>query len=257
MRKSGFSLIELVVVMGVMALTAAIAGPAIFEALSPESRLKDRTGDLYSDIVFAQNEAVRQGAYNLQIVTGGGGGSTLRQRRVFFVFEPPNSYSIWRWEDKDGDNVRDAGEFNPDLDPNGDGTAADDAPVKEVEVDQAGRFEYGFPTENPYEDQCPSGINRTACGDDPGVPSMEITFSMNSCTLPIAPCNDNPEAKAIEFDSNGFIGRNGAVYITNNKYAYAISGNGAGLFYRCMWRYVPDNPVTPLNEAGCHWIPMH
>lgn len=215
-RDDGVTLVELIVVLAMITIVAAIAAPAIYQVLSPEGRLKANVSNLYSDIVFAQNEALRQGAYN---VIGG----TLRQRKVFFVFTGNNSYSIWRWEDSDGDNVKDAGEFDPKM------AGGADASVKTVTMGDGTRLFYGFA----------SDVSSSAC-ENGASPTLAVTYGEDN----LPPCGGN--CRNIEFDANGFADSPGTIYITNGNYSYAIDGNSAGLFNMCKW-----------DKSNSQWIPMH
>ncbi len=215
--RGGFTLIELLVVMAVGATLVVLAVPFLIEAFSP--RLKTSAQNLAEDIRFAQNEAVRQGDANP-------GGGAFRTRKAFVVFDTADdSYSIWRWEDFNGNNAREAGEFSPGLDPAKLGDPANDGPVR------TGRLESGV-----YF-RIPSDVTRSACGNSGPVPGSPVTFQ----TEANPPCNGNP---CIRFDGKGFVeGRNGAVYLTDNNHSYAVSANRAGLFSLCTWGDNADNWV--------------
>ncbi|WP_181880992.1 GspH/FimT family pseudopilin [Crenobacter cavernae] len=58
-RVSGFTLIELVVVMAVAAISLAVAVPA-FSSLSLNARLSDITSDLVATLNYARSEAIRR-----------------------------------------------------------------------------------------------------------------------------------------------------------------------------------------------------
>ncbi len=252
MRRDGFTLIESLVVLGIIAVALAVTGPAIFEVLSPENRVKASLGTLYSDIVFAQNEAMRQGTYGITYddpITGTGGG-TLRQRKVFLVFEPPNEYRIWRWEDLNGNNVVELGEFAPNM------AGGADAPVRSVEMDS--RLYYGFDNDSAGSND----VDARACGNESGQPQFDITY-VTYGTTDLPTCADEnctsittADLRYLEFNADGFTDTDfessepsGAIYITNGKYSYAVSGNRAGIFNMCMWKWVAAN-------NNWEWIPM-
>jgi prepilin-type N-terminal cleavage/methylation domain-containing protein len=216
MRTNGFSLIELLVVTAIGALLSLLAVPAFFEIFAP--RLKSSAHNLAEDLRFAQNEAVRQGDANPR-------GGSFRERKVFVVFDiADNSYSIWRWEDSNGNNVRDAGEFNPDLGGNGGG----DGPVRTGSLDSRVYF------------RILPGVTRSACAGSGPAPGNPVSFP----TDPNPPCNGNP---CIRFNGRGFIeGLNGAAYLSNENDSYAVSANRAGLFSFCRW-----------DKDASKWVPAH
>jgi prepilin-type N-terminal cleavage/methylation domain-containing protein len=218
--RGGFSLIELIVVMAVGATLLVVSLPFLIEAFSP--RVKTSAECLAEDIRFAQNEAVRQGSATV-------GGGTFRPRKAFIVFDiADNSYSVWRWEDFNGNNVREAGEFSPDLDPAKLGNPANDAPIR------TGRLENGVSF------RIHSDVTKRACGGTGTPPANPVSF--NDEANP--PCNGSP---CIRFDGKGFIeGINGAAYLTDDNHAYAISTNRAGILTVCRW-----------DEGAANWVTAH
>ncbi len=215
-RASGFTLIELLISISVVAVLALFAVPAFLEIFGP--RLKSSAQNLAEDLRFAQNEAVRQGDSR----PGGGG---FRERKVFFVFDVENNrYSIWRWEDSNGNNVREAGEFNPDLG----GSTGSDGPVRTVDLDSGVYF------------RIHAGVTKSACSGSGPVSGSPVSFPAD----PNPPCNGNP---CIRFNGRGFIeGLNGTAYLSNANDAYAVSANRAGLFSFCKW-----------EKGESKWVPAH
>ncbi|MCK5506791.1 MAG: prepilin-type N-terminal cleavage/methylation domain-containing protein [Thermodesulfovibrionia bacterium] len=216
MTRDGVTLVELVVVVAIIAIVGAVTAPGIYQVLSPEGRLKANANNIYSDIIFAQNEAIQQGAYTVS-------GGTLRQRKVFVVFTGANSYSIWRWEDLNGNNVIEAGEFDPSM------AGGADAAVKTVTMGDAARLFYSFAAD----------VTRSAC-ENGAAPTLAVTYGEDN----LPPCGGN--CRNIEFDANGFADSPGTIYITNGTYSYALNGNSAGLFDMCRW-----------DKTNNQWIPMH
>jgi len=208
-RTGGFTLIELMVVMAVGAALVVLAVPFLFEAFSP--RLKASAQNLAEDIRFAQNEAVRQGDANPV-------GGSFRARKAFVVFDTAdNTYRIWRWEDFNGNNVREAGEFSPDLDPAKLGNPANDGPVRTGRLDNSVYF------------RIHGDVTKSACGGSGPAPGSPVSFQTDANP----PCNGSP---CLRFNGKGFIeGRNGAAYLTDENHSYAISANRAGLFSFCKW----------------------
>jgi prepilin-type N-terminal cleavage/methylation domain-containing protein len=215
-KKNGFSLIELIFVMAVGAALVFLAVPSFFETFS--SRLKTSAQNLSQDMRFAQNEAVRQG-------DASPGGGSFRTRKVFVVFDVPNNrYSIWRWEDSNGNNMREAGEFNPDLG----GAFGSDKPLRTASLDAGVYF------------RIHADVSRSACGATGPVPGKAVTFQDD----PHLPCSGNP---CIRFNGKGFVeGLNGAAYLTDENHSFAVSANRAGLFTFCKW-----------NENANNWVTAH
>jgi prepilin-type N-terminal cleavage/methylation domain-containing protein len=214
MKTSGFTLIELLIAISIGAVLVLLAAPAFFEAFAPG--LKSSAQNLAADLRFAQNEAVRQG-------DASPGGGSFRERKVFVVFDIENNrYSAWRWEDSNGNNMRDAGEFNPDLgaDPAG------DAPVRTWALAAGVHFSIH------------SGVMKSACSGSGPAPGNSVSFQPD----PNPPCNGRP---CIRFNGRGFMeGLNGAAYLSNGNDAYAVSANRAGLFSSCKWSTGASNWVT-------------
>lgn len=219
-RQSGFSLIELLVVIAVGAALIFLAIPAFFEVFTP--RLKSSAQNLAEDVRYARNEAVRQGDANP-------GGGSFRARKAFIVFDVAgNGYSVWRWEDFNGNNLREAGEFPPDLDPAKSGNPANDAPIRTVRLENGVNF------------KIQNTVTKSACSGSGPAPGNPVTFSAD----PNPPCNGNP---CIRFNAKGFIeGLNGAAYLTDDRRAYAVSANRAGLIRFCRW-----------DEDAANWVPGH
>ncbi len=69
-RLSGFTLIELMIVIAIVAIIAALAGPG-FDNFVKLQRLKGISGNLATDLAFARSEAVARGAYvHVQVQNG-------------------------------------------------------------------------------------------------------------------------------------------------------------------------------------------
>lgn len=211
MDNRGMTVLELMVVVAVIAALAAIAVPTLYSQLISSGKVGSATSNLYDDIKWAQSEAQKQGS--MDISTGG----SLRRRSIFVVFDQgSNSYSIWRWQDEDGDNLPETDELAPDFsNPNNDGA------IKTVTLDNNVTFGFG------------SDVSKKACTNASGAPSGAIT-NISSMSLP--PCNGLP---CIQFDAKGFIkGQSGdiVIYLTNNSYTYAVTADSlAGIFKMCKW----------------------
>jgi len=205
-RESGITLIELLIVLSIGTILIVLTVSGLFSVVLTENRLKSGLFTLYSDIIFAQTEAIKQGAYNIS-------NGVLIKRKVFITFTGNNSYSIWRWEDIDGDNVAEAGEFDPDM------AGGPDAPVKTVTLGTQSQISFGIP----------GYVTAGAC-DNGNLPPQAVTYP--AVNLPV--CNNCP---TIELDANGFADSAGVIYLTNGSgsVTYAMSGNRAGIFTLCRW----------------------
>jgi type IV fimbrial biogenesis protein FimT len=78
---SGFTLLEVLIVVGIFAITAAIAVPGIMNWL-PDYRLKGAARDLYSNMQKARSEAVKRNtnvgiSFNTVVFPATGGGYTV------------------------------------------------------------------------------------------------------------------------------------------------------------------------------------
>ncbi len=222
MDDRGLTVLELMVGVSIIAVLVALAAPTLYSNLISSGKVGSAASNLYDDIKWAQSEAQKQGSMDIEWVEmppgSGNWGWGLRQRGVFVVFdETNNSYSIWRWEDKDGDNLPEAGELAPDFN-----NSNNDGAIKTVTLDNNVTFGFG------------SDVNKKACSNGAGAPSGPIINVSTSMGLP--PCYGLP---CIQFDAKGFIkGQTGdiVIYLTNNSHTYAVTADSiAGIFKMCKW----------------------
>ncbi|MFQ5900461.1 MAG: Tfp pilus assembly protein FimT/FimU [Thermodesulfobacteriota bacterium] len=211
MKNKGVTLLELMIALSIVGILVALTAPAFLSEWLREGDVKTSVRGLFDDLKWAQAEAQKQGSVMLS-------GGTLQRRAVFFVFnEAGNSYSIWRWQDEDGDIMPEDGELDPDLDNISFG--AQDNAVKTESLEDGVSFGFG----SGVDDACRNDGNST------GAP-----FSTTIVAPSYPPCSGSP---CIQFDAKGFMkGQpNKVIYITDNKYSYAIAGNLAGIFRMCEW----------------------
>jgi type IV fimbrial biogenesis protein FimT len=86
--QSGFTLIELMVVISIAAVLAALAAPA-FQQLVASQRMRSASFDMVSDLVLARSEALKRGA-TVQVVPAGVGwvgGWTVRLQSLVTLSE--------------------------------------------------------------------------------------------------------------------------------------------------------------------------
>ncbi len=210
-NNKGMTLLELMLTITIIAILAAVAVPTIFYNWNREGEVASASRNLLDDLKWAQSEAQKQGNMELS-------GGQLINRRIFVVFDAPNNtYSVWRWEDEDGDNIPETGELGPTFNnPN------NDAAIKTEQLDDGVSFGSS------------ADVDKTACNNASGAPSGAIVNLSAASTFP--PCSSLP---CIQFDSKGFIrGQSGdiVIYLTNNQYNYAITTNGvAGILRMCKW----------------------
>ena len=89
-RQSGFTLIELMMVIAIVAILAKLAGPS-FRTMMLNNRLAAATSDLLVDLAAARSESARQGKrVTLCISTNGTScttGAAWQSGRIIFVDE--------------------------------------------------------------------------------------------------------------------------------------------------------------------------
>ncbi|GAB4484673.1 MAG: hypothetical protein OHK006_09510 [Thermodesulfovibrionales bacterium] len=206
-RSAGVTLVELVVVIAIIGILVIALGGAMLSGFSSESRMRTAARELVADLQLAQNDAASFGGGT--VING-----ELRRQSIFVVFDPANrAYSIWRYQDTDGDNVRDAGEsaLSPTF------------PVSKVMPNDAA---YGLTYK--ATNGTTATVDKTACGNGAGTPSGAISFGAQAAP----PCNGN---NCFEMNSKGFPSFTGSIYLSNGIDAFAVNINAAGLIRMCRW----------------------
>ena len=201
----GWTLIEMLVILIILGILSAIAGPEIFKALRSENQVKTAAKNLIVDLKFAENEAIRSGGGDM---TAGG---VLASRSVFAIFSTSvNTYGVTAYTDANGNNTREAAPLD---------AITNLMTSKEL----ANKVTFGTI----------SAVNSIACTTTAGTPAASVSFAVDALT----PCDGNP---CVEFNANGFpkftgTTSSGQIYLTNGSDAYAISMNAAGLMTLCKW----------------------
>ncbi len=190
----GVTLIELIVVITILGILLSIALPKFNSYIKDLKALKEAS-QVYEDLRLAQMEALKRGGSSLV-------GGNLVNRRVFVVFDIPNtSYSVYLWEDIDGDGNPEVGESN-----------------------------LLFSRSLVYmRFSIPPGVTTSACAGDSPISSFPVTFQAKA----YPPCNGNP---CVMFHPWGFIeDPNGVIYMSYQDKTYAVSINRAGYIRLCKW----------------------
>ncbi|WP_020674720.1 pilus assembly FimT family protein [Geopsychrobacter electrodiphilus] len=194
--QQGFTLLEMLVVVSVMGIIAALAAPNLHDYIA-RWQVRRAANQVYDDLQKAQQAALQAGNYGLNSA------GRLAEKKLFWVFNVTNrSYQTFRWEDEDGDGTPDAGEATP-------------------------LFMSTLPENVSFG--MVSGVTRTACGDSVGSPAAAITFSAPG----YPPCNDSP---SLRFNKFGFSETGpGGIYLTKGEVSYALSMTRPGNITMCRW----------------------
>jgi prepilin-type N-terminal cleavage/methylation domain-containing protein len=203
----GITLIELMVVLSIIAILSALAVPPFMDFLS-KGKVEDEAGRLFENIKWAQIEAEKQG--DVAMVAG-----VLRRRRIYVAIDENNRrYSVWRWQDTNGNGVTEAGEFDREFDTVN--------PVDEpIRSENLSKTKIGFG----------STVNKKACNNENGTPSSGLINLLNCPDVICSGC------KCIRFDGKGFNDglNNASIYLTNDRYTSAIIIGVAGTLNMCNW----------------------
>ena len=191
---------EMMVVLAIISILTAIAGPEILKRLHSDSKVRSAAKEVVADFRTAQNESLRRGGGEMSA------GGELIRKSVFIVFPDANSYEVWAYEDLNNDN--------------------------EKTINEATRIlSKSIPDGSTFGTL--ASVTATACGNGTGAPTAMTSFHD---TDDDPPCNGR---QCLEINANGFptdaIG--GTMYITDihKEYAYAVNINAAGLLTLCKW----------------------
>jgi prepilin-type N-terminal cleavage/methylation domain-containing protein len=202
-NSTGFSLIEVLIVITIMSILTVIVGPSVLKAIQSDTIVKSAAKTLIADLKSAQNEAVLRGGGEMS--TAG----VLVRRSAFVVFpKDTNTYQVYSYTDSDGDNIRD------------DGEAASIRPAKVLP--HSVRF------------GASSLVTKRACKGT-AIEAPQVS-GMSFLTHQEPPCNGE---QCLEMNGHGFpSGSNsigGTIYLTNETDNYAVHVNPAGNFMLCRW----------------------
>jgi prepilin-type N-terminal cleavage/methylation domain-containing protein len=228
----GATLIELLVTVAIIGVIGLLAFPTFLSMISSENRVKAAAKQLVADLKFAQNEAAAQGGGSIA-------GGELVRRKVFVVFDTSaNTYQVFRYQDKNGDNIRTADEVNYDI--NADGNP--DPPVgwttAKTMQDRKVVFGGGYKDDSGNAatiDKKAFMSGGTACGNKAGAPGSFV--SLGTQTAPTTtPCSGKPclALNSMGFPIEGSVS-GGTFYLSNGMDAFAVNINAAGLIMMCKW----------------------
>lgn len=199
-RRSGFTIIEMLVVISIIAIILALGAPPFLKWYT-QSKVEDNASTLQEDIKSAQIEAQRQG--EVDVVAG-----NIQKRKIYIALNPDNnSYKVVRWQDNDGNNLRD--------------TAEEFTTIMEKTLTNS---KFGFD----------ASVNKIACGENSRTSSESMT-NITATTCPDLPIFAG--YRCSRFNGNGFNDgmNNGVIYITNGTYTSGVTLNPAGLTALCRW----------------------
>lgn len=212
MSKRGFTLIEIIVVIGIVGILLSIAGPP-FMAMLRRSSIEESAQRLQEAIKSAQVEAQKRGDMEFGNVTTDAGVTPGGMKRsVYLALYPLNSMiRVISWDDKNIDGLKTDNEFTV---------------VQELFLGTGTTF------------SLPGAINKKACNNTAGAPAGSIVnFSASTCppnTVSLFP----DETRCIKFNGRGFSESmlNDAAYITgNNGETFAVTMSPVGLTTLCRW----------------------
>ncbi|MBI5076069.1 MAG: type II secretion system protein [Nitrospirae bacterium] len=217
--QAGLTLIEILVVFSIIALLVAVLGGTLFEGVTSETRISAAAREVMADLHFAQRDAASQGGSVIirdDDVPAPPSESVgrIRRRWEYVVFDTTNNlYSIWRYQDTDGDNIKEPDEVSP---------APGFPPTKTL------LHNVGFGLTYKTSDGATATVGKSACGNGAGIPSSPVSFG----TMAAPPCYGK---KCMKMTSDGVPSFTGTLYLSNNTEAYAVNINAAGLVRLCKW----------------------
>lgn len=204
-NRTGFTLIEMLVAVAIFAIIAAMASPMLTGWLR-KSRLSADAGNLYDDLKWAQTQAIKTGSTDIVADENDDKiGRIVKQRVYFAVKASDNTYRVVRWQDENGDNIRDASEFTL------------------LRQGQLTTAQFGLL----------ASIDKKGCSNNAGAPANSIV-NFSNC-----PQTDLLTGySCTRFDGKGFLTeatQNPALYMTDGEGSFAVSINLAGIVKFCRW----------------------
>lgn len=212
MSKRGFTLIETIIVIAIVATLLAIAGPP-FMAMLRRSSVEESAQRLQEAVKSAQIEAQKRGDVefgNISTATGITVGNM--KRTVFLALYPTsNMLRVIAWNDKNIDGIRTNDEFTI---------------IQETSLGAGTTF------------SVPPTINKKACSNTAGAPADSIV-NFTFTGSPIGETTLFPlGTKYIKLNGKGFSEsmQNVSAYISNNTgETFAVTISPAGLTELCRW----------------------
>lgn len=195
-RSSGYTLMEVLIVIGLMVGAMALVAPQALKSLSSEKRMLETARQVAADIKALQTEAMKLGGED---ITNG----RIVYRCAFMVFDANNNtYQGFTFVDLNANNKREDNEL----------TAM--APEKRL----PNNVTYGKTAE----------VTRSGCGSSGPPPASDVSYTVSGKP----PCNNK---NCMQMDNRGFPASDGTIYLTNGIDSYAVSVNRAGIIRMCKW----------------------
>lgn len=209
MSKRGFTLIEVLVVIGIVAILLAIAGPP-FMAMLKRSTVEENAQRLQEAIKSSQIEAQKRGFRNISTTTG----IVFSKQVVYLAIYPDTKMiRVLAWQDINMDTQKTDDEFSV---------------LQELSLGVSASF------------LRPISIGKVACGttDRTGTSTdgiVNFTALGNPIGLTLFPTGNT---RYVKFNGKGFAEsmQNVSVYITGtNGDTFAVTMNPIGLTELCRW----------------------
>jgi len=198
-KKQGFSLVEMLIVLAIMGILTTIALPPFFRMVKIK-RVEDDASKFQDIIKYAQTLAQKRG--DTEIIE-----NKVAMRKVYVAVNKANkNIRIITWSDLNQNNLKEENEFSI---------------VREEKLQNAN---FGFTAD----------VNKKACSNTSGAPADSVVnFTSNVC--PSVGIFDG--SLCIRFNGKGFLEsmQNAALYFNRDVDNIAISINPLGFTQICKW----------------------